>query len=185
MALRIVKVYRERTEELVGKNPYRLIEDVDGIGFLTADRIAREMGVGRDSDFRLRAGLLHCMQELTQNSGSTFCRESELIRSARSLLDLPPKDLRRAARARSANCCWTAKLTAWTEEGEPCVGADPVLQDRKRAWPPACSIWRRSSATPSPDCEGEIAHYEKINGIALHEGQKGGRAGPPWSTASR
>ena len=171
MALRIVKVYRERTEELVGKNPYRLIEDVDGIGFLTADRIAQEMGVGRDSDFRLRAGLLHCMQELTQNSGSTFCQESELIRSARSLLDLPAEGFEARCQSQIRQLLLDRKLTAWTEEGEPCVALTLYYKIEKSLAARLLNL-EAEFRHPIADCEGEIAHYEKINGIALHEGQK-------------
>lgn len=54
-AMRIYKVYGKDTAETVRKNPYLLIEDVDGIGFITADKIAAKTGIARDSAFRVSA----------------------------------------------------------------------------------------------------------------------------------
>ena len=44
------KVYGEDTEEVITKNPYRLVEDVDGIGFITADRIAAKTGIEKEAE---------------------------------------------------------------------------------------------------------------------------------------
>ena len=171
LALRIVKVYREQTEAVVSQNPYRLVEDVDGIGFLTADRIAREMGVGRESPFRLRAGLLHGMQELTQNTGSTFCRETELIRATRQLLDIPAEGFEQRCAEQIRQLLMDRRLTAWSENGEPCVALTQYFRIEKSLAARLLQL-EGEFCHPIPDCEGEIAHYEKINGMALHEGQK-------------
>ena len=57
LALKIYEQYGAKTVETVKENPYKLVEDIDGVGFLTADNIAGSMGVGRNSPFRVRAGL--------------------------------------------------------------------------------------------------------------------------------
>ena len=72
MAIKIFNIYGEKTIELVKNNPYRLVEDVDGIGFLTADKIAKSMGIASNSHFRIRAGFLHCMSESSEKNGNTF-----------------------------------------------------------------------------------------------------------------
>ena len=67
-------------------NPYRLIDDVDGIGFLSADRIAGSMGIGKDSEFRLRAGIVYCLKDGAEKSGNTVIEEQTLKKSVGELL---------------------------------------------------------------------------------------------------
>ncbi|MDY2696322.1 MAG: helix-hairpin-helix domain-containing protein, partial [Eubacteriales bacterium] len=55
MAIKIYNAYGDKTIEFVKNNPYRLVEDIDGIGFLTADNIAKSMGIASNSLFRIRA----------------------------------------------------------------------------------------------------------------------------------
>ena len=50
MSLKIYRTYDIKTVDNVRKNPYMLVDDVDGIGFATADRIAGELGIEKDSD---------------------------------------------------------------------------------------------------------------------------------------
>ena len=57
MSVKIYETYHEKTLEKLKNNPYQLVEDVDGIGFITADKIANKLGIPFDSDFRLRAGI--------------------------------------------------------------------------------------------------------------------------------
>ena len=88
MAIKIYNVYKERTQEILIKNPYRLVEDVDGIGFITADKIAQNLGVELDSDFRLRAGLIYALKENCVHLGSTYIMRQDLIEKTMSLLTL-------------------------------------------------------------------------------------------------
>ena len=62
-AVRIFKTYGSKAIEIVESNPYRLALDIRGIGFKTADELAKRLGVSEDSLFRLQAGLLHVLQE--------------------------------------------------------------------------------------------------------------------------
>ena len=57
LSTKITKYYGEATIELIKQNPYRLVTDIDGVGFLTADRIALSMGVDPHSEFRVRSAL--------------------------------------------------------------------------------------------------------------------------------
>lgn len=60
-AVKIYKVYGDQAIEVVSKNPYQLATDIYGIGFITADTIARKIGIAPDSDFRYQAGLLYVL----------------------------------------------------------------------------------------------------------------------------
>ena len=77
MALRIYKRYKDKTVEILTKNPYRLAEDVHGIGFHKADQIARLMGIDEQSPFRTRAALQYVLQE-SAAEGHIFLPKSEL-----------------------------------------------------------------------------------------------------------
>ncbi|GAF99330.1 unnamed protein product, partial [marine sediment metagenome] len=70
VAVRIYRRYRDRGVEAVSQNPYRLFEEVRGIGFATADRIAKKIGFAADSPLRIESGLIHT-GELAQEMGHT------------------------------------------------------------------------------------------------------------------
>ena len=95
LSAKIHKVYREQAETLIRDNPYRLIDDVQGVGFLTADRIALSLGIPEDSVFRLQAGIKHALQEAAGGSGHTCLPEDELIQKAAGLLNAPKPEIRR------------------------------------------------------------------------------------------
>ncbi len=88
MAVKIYEVYKDKTEAMLKKNPYLLVEDVEGIGFKTADKIAYSMGVAPDSKFRMRAGIIYCLNEFAEKVGSTVINKAELCENAVGLLGL-------------------------------------------------------------------------------------------------
>ncbi len=87
-ALKIWETYREELYEVLRKNPYRLAEEVSGIGFTTADAIAARVGILPDSDYRIRSGILFLLSVNLQE-GSTYLPESVLTERAKSLLGVP------------------------------------------------------------------------------------------------
>lgn len=95
LAAKIHKVYREQAEAIIRNNPYRLIDDITGVGFLTADRIALSLGISEHSGFRLQAGIKYALQEASLGSGHTCLPEDELIARAASLLNAPVPEIRR------------------------------------------------------------------------------------------
>ncbi len=88
MALKIYEKYQDNTIEYVKQNPYRMVEEIDGIGFLSADKIARSMGINADSEFRMRAGMLHILNENSDKNGSTYMPKSVLFKNLAELLEL-------------------------------------------------------------------------------------------------
>ena len=94
MALKIYERYQEDTVELVKQNPYRMVEEIDGIGFATADKIARKMGISESSEFRMRAGMLHCLNDNSEKNGSTFMPKEVLFKNLSELLGLQIDDYR-------------------------------------------------------------------------------------------
>jgi len=86
-AARIYKLYGDRAIAVVKEDPYRLAADVLGIGFKTADEIAKSLGLLSTSPQRARAGVLHVLGALS-DGGHTFCPRTALVESAVSLLEI-------------------------------------------------------------------------------------------------
>jgi exodeoxyribonuclease V alpha subunit len=85
LGVRIYKTYRDDAIEVVRREPYRLAADLWGIGFKTADQIARSLGIPHDSPQRVRAGLQFALSEATED-GHCYLPELELVAAATELL---------------------------------------------------------------------------------------------------
>ena len=81
MSIRIYKEYGEDIYTILKENPYRMAEDIDGIGFLTADRIAARAGIEAESEYRLRSGILYVLS-LAGSEGNVYLPEDELLMRA-------------------------------------------------------------------------------------------------------
>lgn len=90
-AAKIYKRYKSETIAVIRENPYRLAEDVWGIGFKTADQIAHNLGFTHNCLPRIKAGLLFSIGEEI-NSGHLYVLVDELKQKARTLLELTPED---------------------------------------------------------------------------------------------
>ena len=85
---RIYKTYGQDAVKVVQENPYRLAQDVRGIGFITADKIARQMGIDEHSPHRAQAALEHLLLERA-GEGHVFTPKAELVQMCQSRFDLP------------------------------------------------------------------------------------------------
>ena len=85
-----VKVYQQYGQEVYGiirENPYRLADDIEGVGFRAADEIAVRVGIRMDSDFRIRSGILYVLLQAS-TEGHTYLPEEELTRRTGQLLEV-------------------------------------------------------------------------------------------------
>jgi exodeoxyribonuclease V alpha subunit len=100
-AVKIFRTYGQAAIAAVKANPYRLAQDIYGIGFKTADAIARELGIARDAPQRAEAGILHVLRAMADD-GHAYAPERELYREAETTLEIPaellPAALAEAAR---------------------------------------------------------------------------------------
>ncbi|WP_250126637.1 ATP-dependent RecD-like DNA helicase [Chroococcidiopsis sp. CCMEE 29] len=77
-AVKIFKQYGDQSIEIVTNNPYQLATDIYGIGFVTADAIARNLGIAPGSEYRYRAGIIHVLSEAAED-GHCFLPQAELV----------------------------------------------------------------------------------------------------------
>jgi len=87
IARRIYRKYKEASIAVIKENPYRLADDVPGVGFLTADKLAMSMGIDENSYVRLRGGALYVMHEIT-NSGHVYATRKQIVGRAIELLNV-------------------------------------------------------------------------------------------------
>lgn len=86
-AVKIYKKYRDQAIAVVQANPYRLAEDIWGIGFKTADALAQSLGLDPHSPLRLRAGLFYALQKASQD-GHLYLPRAELLEKTAALLEV-------------------------------------------------------------------------------------------------
>ncbi len=92
LAVKIYNTYGEEIYSILQKNPYRLADDIDGVGFRIADEIASKVGIRTDSDFRIRSGLLYCLQQAA-GEGHTYLPQPLLMQRAGELLGVDAEPL--------------------------------------------------------------------------------------------
>lgn len=94
-AAKIYRQYGKESIEKVKDNPYRLADDILGIGFKTADGIASKMGYENNDIRRCKSGLLYTLNELS-NDGHVYAVEEQLVESAKKLLEADEEPIREA-----------------------------------------------------------------------------------------
>ncbi len=92
LAMKLYASYGAATVDTVRTNPYVLVEDVSGVGFLTADKIAQSMGIEPTSRFRMRAGLYYALKNACEKEGNTYLPRERLIEEAERLLQTDDAD---------------------------------------------------------------------------------------------
>ena len=89
LAMKIYNEYGPRMYGIIKENPYRLADDIQGVGFKMADEIAQKVGIFTDSDFRIRSGIYYTLLQSVAN-GHTYLPQEELLASASELLHVDP-----------------------------------------------------------------------------------------------
>lgn len=87
LAVKIYKAYGSEIYSIISENPYKMADDIDGVGFRTADEIATRVGIRTDSDFRIRSGILYTLQQAALD-GHTYLPMDELTARAVELLEV-------------------------------------------------------------------------------------------------
>ena len=91
-ATKIFKTYGSDSISIVQENPYRLADDIWGIGFKTADQIAEKLGIGKEKFVRLRSGILYTLNKLSEE-GHCYALREQLIGKAEELLEVEAPEL--------------------------------------------------------------------------------------------
>ncbi|MCL2540083.1 MAG: ATP-dependent RecD-like DNA helicase [Firmicutes bacterium] len=171
LAVKIYDKYKDKTENTVKSNPYRLVEDVDGIGFKTADRIAQSTGIAAESEFRMRAGILHILSESADRDGNTYLPKLQVFNLLTELLGL---DMTKYSEQFNAV---VGKLVIDTVIKEQELYNEPSLMHSKfysleRGAAQKLAVLSHRAPTMHLSLDTEISEFERVNKIEFHAQQK-------------
>lgn len=113
LGVKIYQYYGNKLYQVLEENPYQLADNIDGVGFKTADEIASRIGVHADSDFRIRSGLFYVLQQAI-NEGHIYLPQEVLIRKASQLLGVELRDID----SYIMDLCIDRKIVRKEEQGE-------------------------------------------------------------------
>jgi len=167
-AVKISKLYGERAPEVIRDNPYRLIDDIEGIGFKTADQIALSMGISGDSPNRICSALKYVLREAAQSGGHVYLPQEDLIERAARMLSVSKE----AVAHELSGLLLTKELVVGFDENERhAIYLEPFYRAEREV---ALRLFELVAAIPPRErnVKKEIAAFEKRNDILLSSLQK-------------
>ena len=170
VGLRVIRRLGDEADRLIREDPYRLAYEIDGVGFATADKVARHLGLAVSDPRRLAAGLLFALNQLS-DKGHVFTPERELLAAGAKLLpEAGPADLKEALTRLLLAGQVQSELQA--EPGE--VDVYPPRLHRAENWVARdlSAILRTSASLEVPRQPQALAWAEKSLGLDLSESQR-------------
>lgn len=170
LAIKIFKAYEKSTAKIVHDNPYQLVDDIEGVGFLTADKIAAKIGIEPDSRFRIGAAIVHVLKEAANKNGDTYLPENKLIDEVYKLLRLEREDAVELISEMIEDCEVTGKIVRLRKDEEE---VDMLARNYvcEKSIATYVKAMLNNAASLPLDADEEIELYEKLNHITLHESQ--------------
>ena len=171
LAVKIYKRYGEATQQVMQSNPYRLVDEIVGVGFRTADRIALSMGFPAESEMRLTVGVKYVLSEAGAASGHMYLPREILLEQAARLLGADEALIERAMR----QLLLTRQLVETPIEDYTAVYLasfyDAEAQVARRLTELSASC---DAAMDEGTAEAEITRYEREEGVHLCAEQRQG-----------
>ena len=164
LAMKVYQEYKEKVYSVITENPYRMADEISGLGFKTADEIARRVGISVDSDFRIRSGIMYALT-LASTGGHTYLPRQQLVDYCANLLGLDAGDIE----PHVMNLIMEKKLIS-ENDGQRVYSAMMYRMEE------ACAIMlhriNEDYATNEDQLEGDIEWVEKEEHIRLDEKQR-------------
>ncbi len=162
-AVKIWKQYGEDAVALMQENPYRLANDIWGIGFLTTDRIAQNMGIERESVERIQAGIMYVLTTASSDDGHVYVGRDDLLASCSDALGVDVELIGQGI--------------------DRLVGSEELISEEDRLFLPMLMRSEQGIATrlcalaqiqriETGDVEAEIAAIERRDGVSFATGQR-------------
>ena len=126
-SMNIYKIYKDHTREIIEKNPYRLIEDVRGIGFKIADEIALRNGILETDSFRISAGLVYYLGLQANSNGNCYVDLDLAIRDVAQLLAIDQIHIKNSLLENELN----GKIKIQNIDSRPCIYSRLVYEQEQ------------------------------------------------------
>lgn len=166
-AVRIFKTYGQQAIDVIRADPYRLAQDIRGIGFLSADTIAQKIGISHDSPLRARAGVAYALSEAS-SQGHCGLPHAELVELAVKLLGIAPDLIDRAIRDEIAD----EKLLTDAVNGVSCVFLPSLYHAEQSIAAQLARLRQGKPVWAGVDADKAISWVERKLSITLAESQK-------------
>ena len=168
LAVKISKRYGDRTAQVIRENPYRLCDDLEGVGFLTADRIGAALGIPPDSEGRIISALKYMLRDAAAGMGHVYLPRAELVSRTAQLLrveeDLVDHQLTRLTLLREL-------VLSVGEDGERVYL--PLFESaEKEVATRLCELMATAPHGEAPGANREIDLFEKHHGISFSQRQR-------------
>ena len=170
LAIKIYNYYGDKTESVLQNNPYKLVEDVDGIGFFTADRIAQSLGISADSQFRFRAGVLHLLKENSDKNGSTYIDVESVKSELNDLLQLGGADYSELFDDVIKQLEYDNQVVLFDKNNNKCIALAKYYSLEK--YVAATLKVLNLNTVEKFDVDSEIDAFELVNNIKFHPTQR-------------
>ncbi|MBE7082787.1 MAG: ATP-dependent RecD-like DNA helicase [Clostridiales bacterium] len=172
LAIKIYNQYGDNTIEYVKNNPYRLVEDIDGVGFLTADNIAKSVGIASNSLFRIRAGIIHILNDSCEKTGNTYLYKQDLIKQTGALLELNPDVHKDKIYEAFENMGYDKLLTMFRAKDGNEIVMLTKLYFVESSVAQKLALLNTTSKTTDKKLDGAIKLFEQINKILFDDQQR-------------
>lgn len=170
LSLKIYQQYGKDTIATVAKNPYVLIETIDGVGFTTADNMAKKLGVSYNGTFRVRAGVVHILKVSAETDGHTYVTLPDLISKVCHLLRIKMDELTPTFNTIINELCIDRIVVSVDVDGVQGLQLIRFFNAEKAI---AQKLLLLMQEPKQPDnVDALIDHYESLQGITFHETQK-------------
>lgn len=173
LALKIYQKYGMGLYKVMQENPYKLAEDITGVGFRIADEIANKIGIHTDSDYRIRSGLLYTLLQAGAE-GHIYLPEDILLQRAATILELTSEQIA----PQLANLAMDKKLVIKEKDNQVCVysmsnyyaelNCARMLYELQQAFEGA----ERLTKTEHDRLENKLKKLEEKNGMVLDDLQR-------------
>lgn len=172
LATKIYNIYKGKTKNTVLANPYRLIDDIDGVGFLTADKIAQSMGVEALSEFRLRAAMVYTLKETAEKQGNTYLTAEDMLVSCSSLLGVDLTQHVELVDKTITKLVLEPTVKTFVLDNVPCIALVRYYKLEKAIANKLVTL-NHDAKRILIDSNSLISTFEKVNHITFHESQLG------------
>ncbi|MBT5715829.1 MAG: Flp pilus assembly complex ATPase component TadA, partial [Opitutae bacterium] len=166
LCLRLVRKYGNNAKSILENDPYRIIRDVKGIGFKTADKIALNLGLSSNGPDRIDAGILHTQQE-AEDEGHTHMERREIALKATELLETSTAGVEKRIQALLEDGELISTKTDWLQLPSSWKAEDNIARSLQ-------SVLKTQSSLPSILIEKAIEWAQEKAGFEFAEAQTEG-----------
>lgn len=168
LSYQIYAKYKENTKSIIEKNPYKLIDDIKGVGFNIADKIALQIGIKKDSNFRIIAGAEYLLYEEANKNGNCYMDYEYFIKGLSNLLSIGIDPIINTIQ----EMVIYNKIKIINFEGKDIIYLRSIYDMELSITENLLKLMRENSKIQDIDIDEEIEYIEKIEKIEYSDTQK-------------